>query len=149
MRLRSLPAVLSLIVSLVLPLAVLSGPVAAAEDPVADAQAVISAQIKALMHDDAAAAYGFASPSIRSLFPDEEQFLAMVRKNYAPVYHLGTYAFGRSRLIGGGEMVLQEVMIGAREGKDWTAIYQMRLMDDGSYKVDGVRMVPNTGSMGI
>ena len=26
-------------------------------------------------------------------------------------------------------------------GKDWTAIYEMRLMDDGSYKVNGVRML--------
>lgn len=144
MRFRSLPAVLSLLLSLVFLPASLR-----AEDPVTSAQAVISAQIQALMHDDAAGAYSFASPSIRSLFSDEEQFLDMVRKNYGPVYHAGTYAFGRSRLVGGGEMVLQEVMIGAREGKDWTAIYQMRLMDDGSYKVDGVRMIPNTGSMGI
>ncbi|MBP1846180.1 hypothetical protein J2046_004454 [Rhizobium petrolearium] len=141
MPVRLLPVVLCL--------ALLSFTAAKAEDPVAEAQAVISGQIAALMRNDAERAYSFASPGIRSLYPDKNQFLDMVRKNYEPVYQAGNYAFGRSKLIGGGEMVLQEVMIGAREGKDWTAIYQMRLMDDGSYKVDGVRMMRNTASQGI
>ena len=73
----------------------------------------------------------------------------MVRDNYEAVYQAGTYAFGRSKLVGGGEVVLQEVMISAKQGKDWTAIYDMRLMDDGSYKVNGVRMIRNTASQGI
>jgi hypothetical protein len=120
-----------------------------AEDPVAQAQSVISGQIAALMDNDADTAYSFASPGIRSLYPDKNMFLAMVQKEYEPVYQAGTYAFGRSKLIGGGEVVLQEVMISAREGKDWTAIYEMRLMDDGSYKVNGVRMIRNTASQGI
>ncbi len=124
-------------------------PPARAEDPVAEVQSVISDQIEALMADDADRAYSYASPDIRSLYPDKNTFLTMVRKNYQPVYHAGNYAFGRSKLIGGGEMVLQEVMISGREGKDWTAIYEMRLMDDGSYKVNGVRMMRNTASQGI
>src|SRR3546814_12232990 len=76
-------------------------------------------------------------------------FFEMIRKDYEPVYRAANYAFGRSKLIGGGEVVLQEVMISAREGKDWTAIYELRLMDDGSYKVNGVRMIRNTASTGI
>jgi len=135
--------------SVVLSFVLFSLTVAKAEDPIAAAQAVISGQIAALLHNDAEKAYSFASPGIRSLYPSKDQFLDMVRKSYEPVYHAGNYAFGRSKLIGGGEMVLQEVMISAREGKDWTAIYQMRLTDDGSYKVDGVRMIPNTASTGI
>ena len=122
---------------------------AKAEDPVAAVQAVISSQIAAVTHDDAEKAYSFASPDIRALYPDKDRFLAMVRKAYEPVYHAGNYAFGRSKLIGGGEVVLQEVMISAKQGKDWTAIYEMRLMDDGSYKVNGVRVMGNTISQGI
>jgi hypothetical protein len=136
-------------VSIVLSLVYLSFTTARAEDPVAGAQSAISGQIAALMHDDAEKAYSFASPDIRSLYPNKDQFLAMVRKSYEAVYHAGNYAFGRSKLIGGGEVVLQEVMISAKEGKDWTAIYEMRLMDDGSYKVNGVRMIRNTTSQGI
>jgi hypothetical protein len=135
--------------SLVASLVLVSVPAAHAEDPVADAQAVISGQIDALIADDADRAYSYASPDIRSIYPDKDTFLTMVQKNYEPVYHAGNYAFGRSKLVGGGELVFQEVMISAREGKDWTAIYEMRLMDDGSYKVNGVRMMPNTASQGI
>lgn len=137
------------LLSFVLSFVLLSFVSARAEDPVVAAQAVISGQIKAMIHDDAEKAYSFASPGIRSLYPNKERFLDMVRKAYEPVYHAGTYAFGRSKLIGGGEVVLQEVMISAKEGKDWTAIYEMRLMDDGSYKVNGVRMIRNTTSQGI
>ena len=130
-------------------LILLSAPPSRAEDPVLEAQAVIAGQIDALMADDAEKAYSHASPGIRSLYPDKERFLDMVRKSYPPVYQAGNYAFGRSKLVGGGEMVLQEVLITDPKGKDWTAIYELRLMDDGSYKVNGVRMLPNSTSTGI
>lgn len=135
--------------AIMLSLVFLLAPAARAEDPVAEAQSVIASQIAALLQGDAATAYSFASPGIRSLYPDKDRFLAMVRKQYDAVYQAGNYAFGRSKLIGGGESVLQEVMISAKEGKDWTAIYEMRLMDDGSYKVNGVRIIRNTASQGI
>ena len=137
------------IAAIMLSLVFLLAPAARAEDPVAEAQSVIASQIAALLQGDAATAYSFASPGIRSLYPDQDRFLAMVRKQYDAVYQAGNYAFGRSKLIGGGESVLQEVMISAKEGKDWTAIYEMRLMDDGSYKVNGVRIIRNTASQGI
>ncbi|MCK8781155.1 DUF4864 domain-containing protein [Rhizobium sp. NTR19] len=136
-------------VFVILTLLLLPVSAAKAEDPVADAQAVIAAQISALVGNDAETAYSYASPGIRSLYPNKDQFLQMVRKSYQPVYAASSYAFGRSTLIGGGEVVLQEVMISAKEGKDWTAIYEVRLMDDGSYKVNGVRMIRNTVSQGI
>lgn len=120
-----------------------------AEDPVSNARAVISGQIDAFLSDDAKAAYGFASPGIRSTFRTESQFLEMVRKTYPPVYRADNYAFGRAKLVGGGELVFQEVLISGSEGKDWTAIYELRLMDDGAYKVNGVRLLRNTSSTGI
>ena len=49
-----------------------------AEDPVANAQAVISGQIAALMNDDAEKAYSFASPGIRSLYPNKDRFLELL-----------------------------------------------------------------------
>jgi hypothetical protein len=127
----------------------LTSGMASAQDAINAAQAVIANQIKALMHGDADAAYALASPAIQSLYPDKRLFLTMVQKEYEPVYQAGTYAFGRSKQIGAGEVVLQEVLINSKQGADWTAIYEMRLMDDGSYKVNGVRMVRNTASQGI
>ncbi|CAD7029287.1 hypothetical protein REJC140_02696 [Pseudorhizobium endolithicum] len=134
-------------IALCLGLATLSA--AQAGDPVADARKVISEQISAFLADDSEAAYALASPGMRGGVPDEKEFLDMVRERYAPVYRATKYAFGRSKLVGGGELVLQEVMIGAREGADWLAIYEMRLMDDGSYKVNGVRILRDGTSRGI
>jgi len=135
--------------ALVLCLLSLMPATALAQEPVVAAQAVIASQIKALIEGDADAAYALASPAIQSLYPDKGRFLTMVQKEYEPVYHAGTYAFGRSKQIGAGEVVLQEVLINSKQGADWTAIYEMRLMEDGSYKVNGVRMVRNTASQGI
>lgn len=135
--------------SLVATLVLVAPQIVYAEDPALDAQLVISEQIKALMSDDAEKAYTYASPDIRMMYPDKNAFLTMVQKNYEPVYHAENYAFGRSKLIGGGEMVFQEVMITGPDGKDWTAIYEMRLMDDGNYKVNGVRIMMNSTSKGI
>lgn len=128
---------------------VMQAPFAHAEDPVEDAQAIITRQIDALRSGDAAAAYGFASPDIRSLFPDQTTFLDMVKKRYAPLSRADRYAFGRSKLVGGGEIVLQEVTGTGSDAKDWTAIYDMRLQDDGSYKINGVRMLAKSASTGI
>ena len=120
---------------------------AKAEEPVDTAQNVIEQQIDACLHDDAAAAYALASPSIHEKFPDEAAFFDMVRRGYAPVYRPGNYAFGRSKVSGG--TILQEVLITGSDGKDWTAIYQIVRQPDGSYKINGVHMQPSAAGSDI
>lgn len=115
-------------------------PVALADEPVDTVQNVIERQIDAFLHDDAKAAYSFASPTIREKFPDEAAFFEMVKRGYPPVYRPGNYAFGRSKVS--GDTVLQEVLITGSDGKDWTAIYQVIRQPDGSYKINGVYMQP-------
>jgi len=110
-----------------------------AEEPVDIAQDVIQSQIAAFLHDDAKAAYSLASPAIRGKFPTEDAFFDMVRKGYAPVYRPGNFAFGRSRVV--GDTVVQEVLISGPDGKDWTALYQLVKLPDGSYKINGVHIV--------
>jgi hypothetical protein len=46
-------------------------------------------------------------------------------------------------------MIYQEVLISGRDGKDWTAIYQVARQPDGSFKINGVQIVPNADSKGI
>ncbi|HUH49865.1 MAG TPA: DUF4864 domain-containing protein [Mycoplana sp.] len=116
-------------------------PDAFAGEPVESAQAVIERQIDAFLHDDAKAAYSFASPTIREKFPDETAFFAMVTRGYGPVYRPGNFAFGRSKVSDG--TVLQEVLITGSDGKDWTVIYQVIRQPDGSYKINGVYMQPS------
>ncbi|NTF81184.1 DUF4864 domain-containing protein [Rhizobium rhizogenes] len=135
--------------SLAVMLCLILAPKAQAEDPVQTAQTLIQGQIEAFLQNDAATAYSFAAPGIRALFPDKDVFFAMVKKSYQPVYHPGNYAFGKSRAIDNGAVVYQEVLITGIDDKDWTAIYQIARQPDGSYKINGVQILPNTASKGI
>ncbi|KRB57095.1 hypothetical protein ASE04_28375 [Rhizobium sp. Root708] len=122
---------------------------ARAEDPIDTTRVMIESQIKAFLNDDVDTAYSYAAPSIKAIYPDKNLFFAMVKKSYEPVYHPGNYAFGRSRSVDNGAMIYHEVLISGRDGKDWTAIYQVARQPDGSYKINGVQIVPNTESKGI
>lgn len=110
-----------------------------ADEPVDTARTIIQDQIAAFLNDDAEAAYSFASPAIRDKFPDKTTFFDMVKRGYQPVYRPGNFAFGRSKVV--GDQVIQEVLISAPDGKDWTAIYQLVRQPDGSYKINGVMML--------
>ncbi len=122
---------------------------ARAEDPLDTTRSMIEAQIKAFLQDDPETAYSYAAPGIKAVYPDKNVFFAMVKKSYEPVYHPGNYAFGRSRSIDNGAMIYHEVLISGRDGKDWTAIYQVIRQPDGSYKIGGVQILPDTESKGI
>jgi hypothetical protein len=125
------------------------GAAAQPEDPIKTTQTVIEEQIEAFLHGDAGTAYSFAAPGIKALYPDKDTFFAMVKRNYQPVYHPGNYAFGRSKSVDGGAVIYHEVLITGRDGKDWSAIYELTRQADGSYKINGVEIVPNTTSQGI
>lgn len=135
--------------SLAIMLCLVLAPEAQAEDPVQTAQTLIQGQIEAFLHNDAVTAYSFAAPGIKALFPDKDIFFAMVKKRYQPVYHPGNYAFGKSRAIDNGAVVYQEVLITGTDDKDWTAVYQINRQPDGTYKINGVEILPNTTSRGI
>ncbi|MBP1881997.1 DUF4864 domain-containing protein [Sinorhizobium mexicanum] len=125
-------------VALCLTLSIAAG-AALGDEPVDTAQSVIRAQIKAFLDDDADTAYSFASPAIRTKFPDKIIFFDMVKRSYQHLYRPGNFAFGRSKIV--GEEVFQEVLISGSDGKDWTAIYDLIHQPDGSYKINGVMML--------
>lgn len=116
-----------------------TAPLAFSAEPVDTAQSIIQNQIEAFLNDDAETAYSFASPQIRQKFPDKSIFFEMVKRGYTPVYHPGNFAFGRSKIV--GDTVVQEVLISAPDGKDWTALYFLVRQPDGSYKINGVQML--------
>ena len=142
---RMFPALFSLAL-----FAVLAVPLTAiAEDAVEGSKNIIEKQIEAFLNDDAEAAYAFAAPGIQARYPDKDAFFAMVKKSYGPVYHPGNFAFGRSKNIENGGMILHEVLIEGEDGKDWKAVYQLLRQPDGGYKIGGVVIVPETDSKGI
>jgi Domain of unknown function (DUF4864) len=109
--------------------------VAGAADELATAQAVIRAQEQAFGRDDFAAAYSHAAPAIQQIFPDPETFMAMVRKNYAPVWRHKGFEFGEARSADG--RIAQRVHILDTDGVPWEALYTLEQQGDGSFKITG------------
>jgi Domain of unknown function (DUF4864) len=106
---------------------------ASAGDDVAAGQSVISSQEQAFGRDDAAAAYTFAAPGIKSLFPSPDIFMSMVRRAYAPVYRHRSFEFGEAKTSEG--KIVQEVQIIDADGAAWEALYTLELQPDGSLKI--------------
>jgi hypothetical protein len=108
---------------------------ARAGDDVAAGQAVIKSQEEAFGRDDAAAAYDFAAPSIKSGFRTPETFMYMVRNGYAPVYRHRSFEFGPAKTADG--KIMQEVNIIDDDGVAWDALYFLEPQGDGSIKISG------------
>lgn len=105
-------------------------------------QTIVSDQIAAFQSDDGIAAYEFASPSIRALFPTADIFMEMVRGGYMPVYRPQTFAFGP--LIDTPRGPLQRVFITGPDGAAYVAEYLFQQQPDGSWKINGVTLVRDT-----
>jgi Domain of unknown function (DUF4864) len=112
----------------------LTAPAPAADD-IATAQGVISSQAEAFGRDDAKAAYSYAAPAIREMFPQADIFMFMVQNSYAPVYRHKSFEFGEARLA--GDKVAQRVHIVDANGEAWEALYTLERQADGSLKIVG------------
>ncbi|MGY8638874.1 DUF4864 domain-containing protein [Bradyrhizobium sp. 14AA] len=116
----------------------LGAPPAFADD-IAAAQGVIRAQEQAFVHDDAAAAYSYAAPAIREIFPAPDIFMSMVQNGYAPVYRHKSFEFGDSKSE--GSWIAQHVHIVDADGNAWEALYTLEQQGDGSYKITGCSLL--------
>lgn len=106
---------------------------------------VIDGQLQAFLADDVERAWSYASPGIQGMFRTTDNFMAMVRQGYAPVYRPKSYAFGELRPSPVGPE--QEVRIVDAAGENWVAVYTMEQQPDGSWRIAGCRLVkapPNT-----
>ena len=124
---RALILTLAFLMSLVAP--------AGAADDVATAQTIIRSQVDAFGRDDAATAYSYAAPAIRSIFPQADIFLGMVQQRYAPVYRHKSFEFGEAQVSGG--KIAQRVHIIDADGEAWEALYTLEQQPDGSVKITG------------
>lgn len=115
------------------------GSTAFAADDVAAAQSVIRSQEQALGHDDAAAAYSYAAPAIRQLFPQADIFMYMVQNSYAPIYRHKSFEFGEARAADG--KIAQRVHIVDANGEAWEALYTLEPQPDGSLKITGCSLL--------
>ncbi|MCA1498686.1 MULTISPECIES: DUF4864 domain-containing protein [unclassified Bradyrhizobium] len=106
---------------------------------VAAAQSVIRAQEQAFVRDDATAAYSYAAPAIKEIFPAPDIFMSMVQNGYAPVYRHKSFEFGESKSDGG--WIAQRVHIIDANGEAWEALYTLEQQGDGSYKITGCSLL--------
>jgi hypothetical protein len=112
---------------------------ACATDDVAAAKDVIRAQEQAFSRGDAAAAYSYAAPVIKEIFPAPDIFMAMVENSYAPVYRHRSFEFGETKVE--GDWIAQHVHIIDANGEAWEALYTLEQQGDGSYKITGCSLL--------
>ncbi|WP_027532778.1 DUF4864 domain-containing protein [Bradyrhizobium sp. WSM3983] len=127
------------IAALLVFLSIACSSIPARADDVATAQGVIRAQEQAFGHDDATAAYSYAAPTIKQLFPAADIFMSMVQNGYAPVYRHRSFEFGESKIE--GSSVAQRVHIIDANGEAWEALYTLEQQADGSYKITGCSLL--------
>jgi len=114
----------------------------ATEDPAA-IQRTIEQQIAAFQAEDADTAFSFASPDIQEQFETADQFMAMVRANYAPVYRPQSVNFKAIEIVQGNPV--QAVTLLGPQGEWVTAYYQMEQQSDASWRIAGCVIVPLQG----
>jgi hypothetical protein len=98
-------------------------------------RSVIEAQIGAFRADDGERAFGLAAPSIRGIFRTADNFMAMVRQGYEPVYRPRDVRFGD--LVDVEQTQVQKVYVTAPDGKQVLALYSMERQADGSWRISG------------
>lgn len=113
------------------------------ESDIAALRKAIESQIEAFQGDDAEAAYEFASPKIKALFPTPEKFMAMVRQGYEPVYRAENYTFEDVSVVSG--QIMQPVRIVQDGAVPIVAIYVMEQQPDGAWKIGGCILLKESG----
>lgn len=137
MRVLSLTAILA-------GTATLSAVVALAEDSREGAiRSVINQQLRAFQSENAARAFSFASPAIKSLFGDPARFAQMVRDGYPMVWEPADVTFLGMTDTGGRQV--QRVMIRDQAGRVHLLDYDM-IESFSGWQINGVRLVQAQGT---
>jgi hypothetical protein len=96
---------------------------------------VIEQQLAAFRRDDGNAAFAYASPMIRQMFGSPDNFMAMVRGGYPPVYRPREVEFRDLADIDG--RLTQRVLLVGPDGTVVVAHYFMQRQPDGSWLING------------
>ena len=109
-------------------------------------QTVIENQISAFLAEDGDAAFQFAAPNIKQVFPNAEIFMEMVKRGYQPVYSPKQYRFGKTHRD--DNRIAQSVFIEDSNGVAYEAVYELRKQENGQWLVSGVYLqkLPQTGA---
>jgi hypothetical protein len=125
------------LVVLVAILALCAAP-ARAQDPAEAIRGVISDQIASFEADDFAKAFEFASPTIRQMFGDPDNFGRMVRDGYPMVWRPSGLRF--SGLAEREGHLVQGVLVTDQAGALHVLEYEM-VPGEGGWQINGVRLL--------
>ena len=105
---------------------------------------VVEAQLRALGGDKPTDAFLYASPEIKSQFPDATAFVQMVRRGYPMLIRPVSIGFTQPEAADGS--IVQAVQLHDREGHFWRAIYDLRQQPDKSWRINGCVVAPDDDS---
>jgi hypothetical protein len=91
--------------------------------------------VRSLRSGDARRAFSFASDQIRDKFGTPENFIALVRSQYAVVMAPASVVFFEPERVNGA--ALQPVQMSDDQGQLWLALYSMQLDAEGSWRING------------
>ncbi|MDH4984631.1 DUF4864 domain-containing protein [Aminobacter anthyllidis] len=125
--------------AMMLALLLVALPAFAGEAEIKAAQNSISGQLHAFRAGDDAAAYGYAAPNVKRIFPNLDTFMNMVTGAYKPVHKPQSFSFGKFQEMSPTAIVQQVIIVGA-DGKDYEAVYTLELQPDGVWRITGVSL---------
>jgi len=136
-RLGSALFAVSLTISVAMGTARAEGEVALPDAAVTEIHDVISAQLEAFKRDDAQAAFSLASPEIQGQFGSAENFINLVREQYAPVYRSKSADFQPPVQMEGAEGIVQPVVVTGADNVPVLAVYMVQQQSDGAWRIAG------------
>ncbi|SIS83955.1 protein of unknown function [Roseivivax lentus] len=106
--------------------------------PVPGIEATISSQMEAFLDRDVDAAFDYASPMIKGLFRNAQNFGAMVEQGYPMVWTPADVSFGDLRQENGA--LYQKVVVTDAGGRVHVLDYKMIETENG-WRIDGVQVL--------
>jgi ketosteroid isomerase-like protein len=131
--------------AVVLAAALWAATASAHDSTAAGSRAIVERQFDAFTRDDAQGAYALADPAIKEMFVDADRFMAMVRKDYAPVYRHRSVEFGDFSQSG-DEASLQATLVD-NDNVEWTALYSFRRQENGDWLISGCVLVKSANAI--
>ena len=105
--------------------------------------------MEAFRHDDAALAFSYATPDIQELMGTPEQFLAMVRAQYLPVYRSKKVSFREPVELADQPGVIQPAVVTGPDDLPVFAVYTVELQKSGEWRISGCllyKLLPGDGT---
>jgi len=105
---------------------------------------VIQQQLEAFAADDAEQAFKYAAPSIKAMAGNAQNFMALVKTRYSPVYRNSNPAFLKPLIRGHAALV--KVRLTDENGIHWMAAYTLERQKNKQWLISGCQLFEEQGT---